>query len=72
MNFGAFDTKVQEISWKNRFGVYIFVKRFTMIPVSNHVYIKEKDMSAELRWSLSTVVFALFVIVTYSLIAVTH
>ncbi|WP_414843171.1 YnhF family membrane protein [Limnobaculum sp. M2-1] len=43
-----------------------------MIPVSNHVYVKEEDMSAELRWSLSTVVFALFVIVTYSLIAVTH
>ncbi|AWH87210.1 cytochrome bd-I oxidase subunit CydH [Limnobaculum parvum] len=29
-------------------------------------------MSAELKWALSTVVFALFVIVTYSLIAVTH
>ncbi|WP_114986525.1 cytochrome bd-I oxidase subunit CydH [Pragia fontium] len=29
-------------------------------------------MSAELKWSLSTVVFALAVIVTYSLIAVTH
>ncbi|MDR0807445.1 MAG: YnhF family membrane protein [Enterobacteriaceae bacterium] len=29
-------------------------------------------MSAELKWSLSTVIFALLMISTYALIAVTH
>lgn len=29
-------------------------------------------MSAELKWALTAVVFALLMIVTYSLIAVTH